>query len=245
MEMTSPSHEERQEEGRRGGEKPDVFGAFSRRPGGHDPTSEERLEELLAERRRELEEHAGRFEDAVADVQRREDLARDARTSVERVLRVGAADLEAREADLAELAKELATREERLRAEEAALAQRRSELGAVELKRAAVEQQEQAVAVREEEVSAREAELEERLTAPGPEAVDDDAPSTLLLFVPGASYRLVEIEHRPIVGGEALEVEGEEYLVGRIGSSPLPADRRRCAYLVRGPRGASSSGESS
>ena len=83
---------------------PDWLGAVSRKLVHHDATPEERLEQLLAERRRELEEHAGRFESAVSDLGRREELVRDARTSVERALRVGSADLDAREADLADLA---------------------------------------------------------------------------------------------------------------------------------------------
>jgi multidrug efflux pump subunit AcrA (membrane-fusion protein) len=245
--MTSPSHEERAQKGHRpGDDAADGFGALARRLGGHASTSEERLEELLAERRRELEEHAGRFEEVVTDVQRREELVRDARTSVERVLRVGAADLEARESDLAELAQELAVREQRVREEEAGLARRRGELGAVELRRAAVEQREQAYAAREAQISAREAALEERETSAGPQTSgDDDAHAPLLLFVPGASYRLVVIEHPSVNRGDALEVDGEAYRVGRVGSSPLPGDRTRCAYLVRDPRATAPPVESS
>jgi hypothetical protein len=33
--------------------------------------------------------------------------------------------------------------------------------------------------------------------------------------------------------GETLVLEGERYLVARIGASPLPGDPRRCAYLLR------------
>jgi hypothetical protein len=190
---------------------------------------------LLAERRRELEQHARRLEGTVSDVARREEVVRDARLSVERALRVGAADLEAREADLVELAHELDERETRIREEEAGLALRRSELGAVELKRAAVEQREQAVAAREAEASAREAELEEREAEPA--AVADEEPAgSQLLFVPGSSYTLVESELPPLRRGDAVEHDDEEYVVGRIGPSPLPGDERRCAYLVLGPR---------
>lgn len=234
--MTSPSREERTGEERRPADEPGGLGARARKLADRGSRSEERLEQLLAERRRELEEHARRFESAVSDVERREELVRDARTSVERVLRVGAADLEGREADLAELAHELAAREERLREDEGRLARRRSELGAVELKRAAVEQREQAVAAREAEVAARETEMA-RGEISRADAIEDTTPSPLLLFVPGPAYRLAEIEHAGIGRGDPLELDGEEYVVGRVGSSPLPGDRRRCAYLVLGTRG--------
>jgi hypothetical protein len=237
VEMTSPSHDERPGDdpqpttGHDGGSRaPKLFA--------RGPSSEERLEQLLAERRREIEEHAHRVEGAVSDLERREELVRDARTSVERALRVGAVDLEAREADLAELSQELAAREARLRAEEAGLARRRSEVGAVELKRAAVEQREQALNVRETELDAREAALAER-EASAAVPLEDDGPSSQLLFVPGSSYRIVEIERSALRKGDTLEHDDEEYVVGRLGPSPLPGDERRCAYLVRGPRRAS------
>jgi chromosome segregation ATPase len=232
--MTSPGHDERERDDERHDEGSDWLDAVSRKLGHHDTTPEERLEQLLAERRRELEQHAGSFESAVADLGRREELVRDARTSVERALRVGTADLDAREGDLADVAHELTKREARIRAEEAALADRRSELGAVELKRAAVEQREQALAARETDLAAREEALEVREQAPAP--TPGEAPSPVLAFVPGASYRLVDIDRPGIGPGDPLEVEEEEYLVGRVGPSPLPGDSRRCAYLVLGPR---------
>jgi uncharacterized protein (DUF3084 family) len=242
--MTSAGHDERGADEERAAEQPDWLGAVSRKLGDQGSTPEERLEQLLAERRRELEEHAGSFESAVSDLGRRDELVRDARTSVERALRVGSADLDAREADLADLAHELTKREARISAEEAALAGRRSELGAVELKRAAVEQREQALAAREADLSVREQTLDGREEAASRQSIDDAPPSPLLAFVPGASYRLVEIERPGLAAGDMLEVEEEDYVVGRVGPSPLPGDARRCAYLVLGPRRAPSDGSS-
>lgn len=232
--MTSPGHDERERDAERHDEGSDWLDAVSRKLGHHDTTPEERLEQLLAERRRELEQHAGSFESAVADLGRREELVRDTRTSVERALRVGTADLDAREADLADVAHELTKREARIRAEEASLADRRSELGAVELKRASVEQRERAVAE-------REASLEEReLRLPG-----ERVPAAVgLAFVPGERYRLIELDEQPLGPRATLDVGGEEHVVVRIGPSPLPGDARRCAYLVRGGRGGESGGGS-
>ena len=62
--MTSPGHDEREPDAERHDEGPDWLDAVSRKLGHHDSTPEERLEQLLAERRRELEQHAGSFESA-------------------------------------------------------------------------------------------------------------------------------------------------------------------------------------
>ena len=241
--MTSPGHDERERDGERTDEGSDWLDAVSRKLGHHD-TPEERLEQLLAERRRELEEHAGSFESAVSDLGRREELVRDARTSVERALRVGTADLDAREADLADLAHELTKREARIRAEEGSLADRRSELGAVELKRAAVEQREQALAAREADLVAREESVAAREHTSAAAAATAETASPLLAFVPGTSYRLVDIDRPGLGPGDVLQVDEAEYVVGRVGPSPLPADPRRCAYLVLGPRRSGADGSS-
>jgi hypothetical protein len=242
--MTSPGHDERERHEERDDEGSDWLDAVSRKLGHRDSTPEERLEQLLAERRRELEEHAGSFESAVTDLGRREELVRDARTSVERALRVGTADLDAREGDLADLAHELTKREARIRAEEASLADRRSELGAVELKRAAVEQREQALDAREADLTAREEAVEAREQARPSEAAPGEAPSPELAFVPGASYRLVEVGRPGLGPGDSNEIDEEEYVVGRVGPSPLPGDPRRCAYLVLGLRRSGADGSS-
>ena len=187
-------------------------------------TPEEQLESLLLARRHGLEEQVARLREVVADLERRELLLRDSRASVERVLRVGTSDLDLRETELANTLRDVTAREERLRAGEIELARRRSELGAVELKREAVEQRERAVSDREERVDAREAALTER----------ERSLATLveLAFVPGVAYRLSEIEPTPLASGSTLEVDDTEYLVARLGPSPLPADTRRCAYLL-------------
>lgn len=200
---------------------------------------EERLEALLAQRRHELDEHAAQLHASIAELERREQLLRDSRASVERMLRLGTSDLEARETELTGYLRELTEREQVLaeRAEE--LERRRQELGAVELKRAAVERRERAVERREAELAEREAVVPTVHTRAEPESIE-------LAFVPGASYVLVELEPIPLALGLELDVAEETFVVARIGRSPLPGDSRRCAYLVRGVRGRepSSSGSS-
>ena len=204
-----------------------------------DSDPEQRLEALLGERRKEIEEQAARLEDAVRDLDRREQLLRDSRTSLERLLRLGTSDLESREAELVELLRDVTAREERVRADEAELARRREELGAVELKRAALEARERALDEREG-LAHRGA---TGTPSPGVETANDPVP--LLVFVPGPGYRLRELERLPLRAGETVILDDDEYVVARTGPSPLPDDPRQCAYLVRGPLGALRSGGSS
>src|SRR6185436_12860484 len=155
------------------------------------PNAEKRLEELLAQRRTELDAHAARLRESIAELERREELLRDSRASVERMLRLGTSDLEAREAELTDFLVGLTDREAALSAAEEDLGRRRQELGAVELKRAAVERRERALEGRESDLEERETELEERIAStasePGPVLVE-------LVFMPGERYRLVDVE---------------------------------------------------
>jgi hypothetical protein len=201
----------------------DGLGGLVRRVLAAGPTPEERLEELLAERRRELDETAARFDASLADLERREELLRDSRASVERMLRLGRKELDARESELADSLRALAEREASLARAEGGMAQRRQELGAVELKRAAVERRERDVAEREE-----------LLTRAVPAAgIEQGTETAELAFVPGPAYRLVEVTLPNAGAGTAVELEGEELVVSRVGPSPLPGDSRRCAYLTR------------
>jgi hypothetical protein len=213
----------------------------ARRVLAHAASPEEKLEQLLATRTHELEEQAHRFEQAMTDLERREELLRDMRASVERLLRLGTNDLTEREVELQELGREFLEREARLSAAEAEVNRRRSELGAVELKREALEQRERALAVREEELATTSVlDTSEQLAGSG---VEPDRPDTqaagralgpiTLLFVPGPAYTLVEVEHRSLEVGALLEHGGDGYVVAHIGRAPLPGDPRTCAYLER------------
>lgn len=244
--MTSPSRREQRPDEGLPSSRPDRLGTLFRRVLARGPTSQERLEELVADRRRQLEAYAARFDETVVDLERREELIRDSRASVERLLRLGTTELDARESDLVDLVRELTEREARLRAAEDELTRRRGELGAVELRRAALERREQTLAAREERVSA----IEARQAEPDAVSVSGDRPAepvagVELAFVPEDAYRLVTLEHAELERGSTLEVDGKQYVVARIGPSPLHGDRRRCAYLVQGARGASPSGGSS
>jgi hypothetical protein len=215
----------------------------------HAASPEEKLERLLAERSRELEDQAARFEHAMEDIERREELLRDMRASVERLLRLGTTDLTEREAELEHLDREITERRVRLSAEEAELDRRRGELGAVELKREAVEQRERTLAAREEELEAREAGrlvdvASQRQAGERANDLEHDR-QVALLFVPGSSYTLVEIDARTLRPGETIDVDDRTYVVTRVGPAPLPGDARECAYLERAAPGSSEAGGSS
>lgn len=72
---------------------------------------------------------------------------------------------------------------------------------------------------------------------PEPEPVPEPAAigeQTWLAFVPSShGYALVEREGPVPAPGGLLELEAERYRVLRLARSPLPGDRRRCAYLER------------
>ena len=142
----------------------------------------------------------------------------------------------------------LPARDEEVRAAERDIAVRKQELGAVELRRAAVERREQALAELEQALEQRAAELAERerlltteaSSGPGAELVALRAPGQAagatavdghLLYVSDGGYRIVERpgESQPV--GALVELDGITYTVTRVGRSPLPGDRRPCAYL--------------
>jgi hypothetical protein len=233
--MTTPDHHE-QDESRRSG--------LVRRVLHQGPSPEERLDELLAQRRTELDEHAARLRESIAELERREELLRDSRASVERMLRLGTTDLEAREAELTDFVSSLGERQAALTEAEEDLARRRQELGAVELKRAAVDRRERALEAREGELEQLRAELDERAAEIA--AVGSSEPEDVtLVFLPGERYRLVEIDPVALTAGFVFDADGVEHTVVRVGASPLPHDPRRCAYLMRGRAGLPSSDGSS
>ena len=55
--------------------------------------------------------------------------------------------------------------------------------------------------------------------------------SAHLLVVPGTGYRLVHREGAPPEAGDRLMIDDAAYRVTRVGRSPLPGDRRGCAFL--------------
>ena len=236
--MTSPDHHDPEEEPR---------GGLVRRVLSYGPSPEERLEQLLAQRRSELDEHAARLHESIAELERREELLRDSRASVERMLRLGTSDLEAREAELTTFVSELTEREKQVSEAEEELARRRQELGAVELKRASVERRERALDAKRAELAELAAELEERASRLPSTGSGSEPTEVELLFVPGERYRVVELAATELWTGAPFELENESFVVSQIGRSPLPADGRRCAYLVRDVRRVepSSSGGSS
>jgi len=72
--------------------------------------------------------------------------------------------------------------------------------------------------------------------APEPAAAVTPAPAVHghVLFVSASDgYRLLQRDGPPPDRGAVLELDGGVFLVLRLGPSPLPGDRRRCAFLSR------------
>ena len=59
------------------------------------------------------------------------------------------------------------------------------------------------------------------------------AESHVLFISKPSGYELRQGEGDPPPVGTTLEIEETRYFVSKIGSSPLPQDRRACAYLQR------------
>jgi hypothetical protein len=59
------------------------------------------------------------------------------------------------------------------------------------------------------------------------------ADSHVLFISKPTGYELRQGEGDPPQVGTALEIEDARYFVSKIGTSPLPQDRRPCAYLQR------------
>jgi hypothetical protein len=204
----------------------------------------EAVDAVISDRGRELQEQTERLRQTIESLERREEQAARLRSAVEEMLRHGSAELDERQAELASLAIELRAREEAVRAEEREASLRKQELGAVELRRAAVERREATAAQRESaleqatsDLRARELQLAERER---PHPLDGDVdlppppapePPTHLLYVARDGWRLVEHDGLVPPVDSSVEVDGEAFVVTRIGRSPLPDDRRACAYL--------------
>lgn len=83
------------------------------------------------------------------------------------------------------------------------------------------------------EVASLRAEAEER-HAEATAAAEAAAEHAHLLFVPSADgYGLVEWPGPSPASGALLDVDGRSFLVRRVGASPLPGRRLRCAFLER------------
>ncbi len=205
---------------------------------------ESAVEALIAERGRELELRTEQLAATVADLQRREERARELRTAVEEMLRHGSAELDERHAHLNGTAAQLAQREEAVAAAERELAERRTEVGAVELRRAALERREATIAEREtalERIAAtlhdRERELADREQQLGSQqavAAVEEEPTRLetahVVFAGGDRYRIAEVEGPAPASGDVITLDERSYVVRRLGASPFPGDTRRCAY---------------
>jgi hypothetical protein len=92
------------------------------------------------------------------------------------------------------------------------------------------------IALIPELAAARPAEQRPPAQEPAPEPAPAPVPAEHFLFVGGPNgYRLLERSGAAPPGGTFVELDDERCVVLRLGPSPLPSDRRRCAFLEREP----------
>ena len=81
-----------------------------------------------------------------------------------------------------------------------------------------------------------QAALEHEPASPEPELIVESAPAQAghVLFVAASDgYRLLQRDGPAPDRGAALALEDGVFVVHRLGPSPLPGDRRRCAFVER------------
>ena len=125
------------------------------------------------------------------------------------------ADLEAR---LSHEQKRVATLEQELETLEAALARRVAGLSELE---ATVSQ----VRSEHEDVTAAIATDHPNIAA------ESSSLGHLRFVLRAGSYTVLPCDGEPPVPGQLVELDGERFIVAKIGRSPLPSDQRPCAYL--------------
>jgi hypothetical protein len=195
----------------------------------------------LAVRKQEL----GAVELRRAAVERREEQATEREATLERIV----AELTSRELQLAEaerrlgeLDKEIANRQHTLAASQASVLERERRAGdrEAELARLAAELAEVKRLLEPEiaslagaggEVSDAAAAASTGLRLPRSEGASEPGAAGHILYVSGDGYRMVERDGSAPDLDARVELDGQEFLVTRIGRSPLPGDQRACAFL--------------
>jgi chromosome segregation ATPase len=208
-----------------------------------------RQERLSQQRKTKLNELRGLLEGeqarsaaATADLEQELRSAQEERSRLEQQVakreRALAGEAEARaavEAQLASLGSNAEALDQRLREESASHVATRRELGRVEAELASLQPLTDKLAATETELAACAKLLEE--VSAGLDAAkeraerDYDSDRHVVLMPLEGVYALAERPGPTPEVGTYEDVDGARFLVARIGRSPLPADKRRCAYL--------------
>jgi len=187
------------------------------------------------------------------DAGERRGLRRRLEAGLERYVERSAADLDDRATAVARRRAVLTAEEEALDAQEREVAHRRDQLGRLGLAHGGSEIVEELfrhldewtkrVGRLQEElrtaqaaIASRDARIAElsalRLVENGPPPPPEPPSRHLVFLRAGAGYELREAEGPPPDAGDELEpAPGERYVVVKVGASPLPRDRRPCAFV--------------
>jgi chromosome segregation ATPase len=195
----------------------------------------------VAVRKQEL----GAVELRSAAVARREEASNEREASLGRI----SAELTSREAALAEaeeriadLDAEIGNRQRALAASQASVLERERRLGDQEVELARLtaefvdreqllEAEKASVSSGREELSRAVASVSSGLRLPAQGNVHELDTAGHILYVAGDGYGIVERDGGAPRIDALVEVDGREFIVSRVGRSPLPGDRRACAYL--------------
>lgn len=184
-----------------------------------------------------------------AELQEREQLLREGEQARERLAQREAA-LDARSAELdvrerlatgkaeeiASIRRSLAVAEAELRERESRLADLDARAEELEGIAAAVEERQRALEAAEATLVESRVELERAVAGVSKDlgfehTAEPAAADAHVCFVPGERYRIVAADGPAPEPGTELRLEDVPFRVLRVGSSPLPGDRRRCAFL--------------
>jgi len=195
----------------------------------------------IAVRKQEL----GAVELRRAAAERREEAATGREEALERI----AAELTSRELQLAEAERQIAesdteigNRQRALAASQASVLERERRIGdqEAELDRLAAELAERerlleaesaSVTAGREELSRAVATVSSGLRLVGPDDAPEGEVAGHVLYVTDAGYRMIERDGGAPGVDALVEIDERQFVVTRIGRSPLPGDRRTCAYL--------------
>jgi hypothetical protein len=89
-----------------------------------------------------------------------------------------------------------------------------------------------------EELARAVANISTGLRLPAAAGLSGTTPATHVLYLAHDGYRLIEADGRAPAVDTVVDIDGHDFVVTRVGRSPLPGDLRECAYVepARAPR---------
>ena len=96
---------------------------------------------------------------------------------------------------------------------------------------ARIEAEQESITEGREELARAVANISTGLRLPAAGDSPGTTSATHVLYLAHDGYRLAEADGRAPAVDTVVEIDGHEFIVTRVGRSPLPGDRRDCAYV--------------